>query len=210
MSVTIENETHWRSQDILRVVRSAVDASKSAHNYHVEVKWSKGGKSTVYRHITTVAPVKTVRLSLWLPRRGHRDQHRNPMMAVALAASLPDGETLLSMQAAFEIANIIGHYVATDTDDAACVTRLNPNLSIDSQPLWAPIETFFIRKYRDPKKDGTYLDFVKKKERVLLRATRDMKHAEADMEAAQKRLKKAEARKRAAEKSLQDARARRS
>lgn len=209
MSIKVEdNKTHWRSSDIKCLVEAAVSAAgPTDKHYAVFVDWIKPGGSTGVQHLTLG---NLIRLIIRLPRRGPKDHHENPMLAIALSAVVPESGTVLAMQEAFRVANTLGHIVTVLSHDKNGPAKLRPDAAIDSQPTWAPIETFVIQKYKDPKLDGTFRDFVAKKEKALARAEKDAERAEAEVEAAQRRLKKAVARRKAAEKSLQAARARRS
>jgi hypothetical protein len=201
------NTTHWRSSDIKRVVEAAVVAAGPTDTkYVVYVMWARGSEASV-AHFTLG---DMVRLVIHLPRRGPKNHHDNPMLAIALSAAIPVDGTVLAMRESFRVANVVGHFVAVFSHDKNGPTKLRPDVSIDAQPTWAPIETFVIRKYKDPKLDGTYRDFVAKKEKALKRAEQDMERAEAEVKAAQGRLRKAKARKVAAAKSLKAARERRS
>jgi hypothetical protein len=217
MTIKIENETHWRSADIKRVIQAVIDANGSPSiGLSAEVGWARSSTVSVKHEVTygrrSEVPNRHVAFRIKLPRRGPKNHHDNPMLAIALSASLTGNETVFSMQEAFRMTNVIGHIVACLSVEptAFSPTRLRPDVSVDAQPTWAPIETFMIQKYKDPKLDGTFRDFVAKKEKALTRADQDMKRAEVEAQKAMRRLKKAQARKKAAERSLQAARDRRS
>jgi glutaredoxin 2 len=77
-------------------------------------------------------------------------------------------------------------------------------------PAWSPADLFTIQKYKDPKKDGAYLDFVEKKEKKLRHFDKIIEDTAGEIAKLQARLQRAKANKTKAEKSLRDARTRRS
>lgn len=213
MTIKIENETHWRTSDIKRIAHTALDACgaddpKDRAGFVFTVEWAPGPVAGV--HAKDVADRTEV--YIMLPRRGPKDPHPNPMMAIAIAALEADeGSVVLAGCESFRMANALAHRIGKRMNlEQAQYDALLRAANSDMPPEWAPPKTFVIQKFKDPKLDGTFRDFVAKKEKALTRADQDMKRAEAEAKQAMGRLKKAQARKKAAERSLQAARDRRS
>jgi hypothetical protein len=211
MTIKVENETHWRTSDIKRILQGALTVAgvDPSETVEVDVCWT-GPQSKVIM----LESGKNPRMTIGLPRRGPKDPHRIPMMALALAAvHVPEGVMVLPLAESFRVANLVAYNCVKSRQYQFDAEHLEPiveaAMSQDMPPKWETVEFFLIQKYADPLKDGTYLDFVKDKRRAIARADQDVARAEQQVEAAQGRLKKAQARKKAAERSLQAARARR-
>lgn len=211
MPIDIENATHWRTNDLKRVLKAAFEAGgvKPDAKCSVSINWTGQRAKVVVLNSGT-----NPHMVIGLPRRGPKDPHRIPMMAVALAAvEVPEGATVLPLAEVFRMANLVAYYCIKarqyDYDPDHLTPFVEAAMTQDHPPKWAPVETFIVQKYADPTKDGTYQDFVRKKERLLRRAEQDIARYEKQMKAAEAKLKKAQARKRSVERSLQAARARR-
>lgn len=209
MPITIENKTHWRTTDIKRVVQAALHAGgvEPDEATLVHVNWSGPKAEAVIQHGD-----ENPYITIGLPRRGPKDQHSNPMLAVAISAAGcgEDGATVLALSEAFYLSNEIAYYCAKGREvPQETLEALFDSARSDLPPKWAPIETFVVQKYKDPLKDGAYLAFVKEKEKEIAKAKNDIMQAEAQIEVAQEKLKKARRKKVTAEKSLRMARERR-
>lgn len=215
MPIDIENKTHWRTSDVTRIVRSALAEAGVAEDERVAVwvEWCKGPVAKVF-HIFN----KKHTLTIGLPRRGPTVPHSNPMLSVALSAvDTPKDAALLAFSETFRLANNIAYIVAdarrfvsgvasAERADRLALAASKP----DQQPTWAPVETFMVQKYKDPKKDGTYIDFVLSKERKIAFLDKQIEKADAMVAEWQAKRKRFALKKAAAEKSLRLARERRS
>jgi hypothetical protein len=213
MTIKIENETHWRTSDVKRIVDAAltacgVDDEQDRDGFKFSVEWAPGPQASARARDVR----NTTEVTILLPRRGPKDPHSNPMMALAIAALEADeGAVVLAGSESFRMANALATRIAMRMDiSKERHDALHNASNSDMPPAWAPPETFVIQKFKDPKLDGAFRDFVAKKEKALTRADQDMKRAEAEAKQAMGRLKKAQSRKKAAERSLQAARERRS
>lgn len=217
----ITNETHWRTEDIRTLIQACVDLSK--HKFKkIEVRVvyhqtrstprKKGGKSRVTQHSNIAYSCSTLgrglKLKVLLPKNGPRELHDVPMVAIAAASAAPTNGTLLAPSETFSFANELAYDLCTRI--VRDIYKLGDAHDSNLAPTWAPVEKFLICKVDDPKQDGTYLAFVKKKTTALKRAKSDVKREEKAIRDAQRRLKKAQERIKAIEKSLADAEARRS
>jgi len=213
----ITNGTHWRTSDIKRVMKSVLDRFNMPMSEveEVAVEWQTGNASKASVKVdwpsasgsTTIPCVR-----LFLPKRGPKDHHQNAMLSIACSASQDPNAEVLAFQEVFRFVNILAFRLVDEWCIGGSVDRpqdIQSAVGTTAKPDWAPVETFQIAKYKDPLKDGTYLDFVAKKQKELRRAEADIERETANMETARHRIKLAEQRKKAAEKALRDAKARR-
>lgn len=249
MPLHIENETHWRTPDIQRLVKAAVVAARADPSrtrrvnvvYHTKkVAKRKGRKTVPVSELGYDCEIKqrVTKITIKMPKNGPKDLHHNPMVAIAVAASLPADGTVLAPQETFWFANSLAYELCNEP--GACEkdvevslygmpgaggepkTVLRPTFdrehnddlektrgSLDP-PAWADASKLLVFKVKDPLKDGTYLDFVKRKTTALKKAETAIEKETATIEAAKRRLKKARDRKKEIERSLKSAKERRS
>jgi len=214
MPITIENETHWKSSDIRRIVRAAMAASDSdpSEDYLIQVHWQTLNAS---RSGVSVESLRDcTRIRLWLPKRGPKSPHSNAMLALA-AAAIDANTTMLAISESYSIAHVLAYELynydgsgVTAADDERWTALYEARL-LDTPPEWGDANKLIITKYKDPKKDGTYLEFVERRKREISRAEHDIERETGIMEKAKRRLKLAQARKTRAEKALKSAAERR-
>jgi len=232
MSLTIDNKTHWRTSDVERIIRDALkvgggDVSETRLVF-INYQKKKNGKgsrvSYVYYRCEHAQIGSPGNLNVYLPKRGPKDTHPNAMVALAASrdmatAGISEKTVVLAVSDTYFLANAFAWEFATEAarlyEEEECISNEErkalsvANRSIQCPP-WGDSARFFIQKYKDPKKDGTYLDKVEKKKALIKRAEREIATAEHGLASAKKSLKRAKARKKAAEKSLRDMAARRS
>lgn len=206
------NNTHWRTSDIKRFLHALLDRVNVARSEvgSVLVEWQTRNASKA----TAKAGFDgdSIHIALYLPKKGPKNHHKNAMLAVACAAAQTTDAEVLAFQEVFRMANVLAFKLVDEWCHAGTVEdpdKILNAVGTTSKPDWAPIETFQIQKYKDPLKDGTYLDFVKKKQKAISRAEKDVERETERIAAAQRRLKLAEERKKKAQKALKDARSRR-
>ena len=107
-SLTIENVTHWKSSDILRIVRAARDEAGAdpRRSRHVTVKWqTRNASRTSYRFVRQ-DDVPSTNITIWLPKRGSSVPHPNTMIALA-AAGIDSSTPLLAVSESYFLANAL-------------------------------------------------------------------------------------------------------
>jgi hypothetical protein len=237
MPIHIDNETHWRTPDIRRVVKAAFDESGEDPAWPIRVsvifntkrvtKRKRGPRSKKTK-ATTERPVsqtnctikrrpRSTLITLKLPKNGPKDIHDNSMVAIAAAASARGEGQILAASHSFFLANFIAFNLTEGRADERgqypssekCL-ELGKMRTSTMPPAWADATKLVICKVKDPKLDGTYLDFVKKKKRAVSHAEVDIERETAVMQKAKRRIASAQKRKKAAEKALQSAAERRS
>jgi len=205
-SLKIDNETHWKSSDILRIARVVIRflGINPRVSRVLQVRWSPVGHSYV-RFIGRTADDRAADIySVFLPKRGPKEPHENAMIALAASTVRPDAETLAFSEGCRVVNGLIWALAEDDRDDYFDYRNST------TPPDWVDPTILWVSKYKDPKKDGTYREFVASKKKDIRRAEKDIERETAAMEVAKRRLKKAEARKKKAGKALKDAAARRS
>jgi hypothetical protein len=229
MSLTIENETHWKKSDIERIVRDALKEADGdpSETRNVTVKYQRLGEGSRVSYVfygLQERGEKRGSLLILLPKRGPRNMHSNAMVALAASraadlAGLDKDTTILAVSDSYFLANALAFEFAKEAfflyeDGDGKLARKRRDLSDRRRsiqcPSWGNPERLFITKYKDPKKDGTYLAKVKKKKTAIKRAETEIIKYEGELAAVKRKLKGAKARKKAAEKSLKDMAARRS
>jgi hypothetical protein len=228
MPINIDNETHWRTPDIRSVVKesAAIAGIPDARVIKVNVTYntkkvtsrrSRGRKTVGVSHITYnfKSTKRQITLALMFPKNGPKEIHDVPMVAVAAAAAAPTSGDLLAASQTFWLANALADRFAREPGSGARRDDDLWELLVKdekdwSPPSWTDASKLLVCKVKDPLKDGTYLDFVKKKTAALKRAETAIEKETAAIEAAKRRLKKAKERKKEIEKSLKSAKERRS
>jgi len=222
--IIIENETHWRTPDIKRLVTAALEAAgadmsrrrviKVVYNIRKRVgrmKSSKGPTTSSiskvdYTYITTS---KGVQVTLLMPKIGPKDLHSNAMVAIAAVAAAPTDATLLSPKETFRLAHRLAYHFSKESSSTTEQGSLLDNFHSTMPPAWCDASKLLICKVKDPLKDRTYLAFVAKKEAAVNRAKAAIESELATVEAAKRRLKSARERRKKAEQALRSARERR-
>jgi len=225
MPIIIENETHWRTPDIKRLVTAALGAAGADMSrrrtikvvYNIRKRKKKRTKSSKGPTISFVGKVdytlsimtKETRVTLMMPKTGPRDLHSNAMVAIAAASAAPTDSALLSPKETFRLAHQLAYSFSGEASAATEQAILRDNFHSSMPPAWCDASKLLICKVKDPLKDGTYLAFVAKKETVVKRAETAIEKEVAAVEAAKRRLKSARDRKKKAEQALRSARERR-
>lgn len=226
MPIQVTNDTHWRTPDIKRLVKSSLEAAQAdlTQTYKVEVTYNirrrkkkratkTRAKSPAVQHVSTAdVTVEDCRgfdrIVLKLPKLGPRDSHDNPMVAIATEAAAPGEGDLLAASECFRIANWLINYYWNDVAKAG---EEYPLLHTSTEvPAVGNAADFLLCKVKDPLQDGTYLDFVRKKETLLSRARTTVEREQANIEASKRRLAAARKKVKEIEQSLKSARERRS
>lgn len=227
MPIYITNDTHWRTPDIKRLVKASLEAAAAdlTQTYKVDVAYNvrRRKKKRATKKPTTKSPAVqqlstadvTVNekrghdsIEIKLPKLGPRDSHDNPMVAIATEAAAPGEGDLLAASECFRIANWLINYYWNDVAKAGKEYPIHHTSS--EVPAGRDAADFLICKVKDPLQDGTYLDFVKKKEAQLKRAKTTIEKETATIEAAKRRMSAAKKRVKEIERSLKAARERRS
>ena len=251
MSLTITNETHWRTSDIKRLVTACIEAADGCDDwkrsvdviYHTKRRRRRSNSRAKGPVVIAVSRVdyevkheeKITKITLKLPKKGKKEIHSNPMIVIAVSAAAPGEGALLSVSETFWLARGLAYELTCEPD--ACmkeeeVERMGmmgqgrrmvtvtvrdydkvhvfyKNRGIDTPPNWTDAANLLICKVKDPKLDGTYLAFVKKKTTALKLAETAIKTETKAVKDAQRRLRAAKARQKAITKSLADAAERR-
>lgn len=227
MSLHVENETHWRTPDIKRLVGVCLDAADvdPDRKRKVTVVYNKKRRKAVsVVDFEIEIRKKDTLLTIMLPKNGPKDPHSNGMIAIASAVAAPGPGELLAPSQTFWMAHYLAKEFAlepgallieVECDEDTRVTNrerfneLRRACGSDMPPVWANAADLLICKVIDPKKDGTYLAFIDKKERAIKRAENAIKKEEKAVVSANRRLKDAKERKKKAIKALKDAEERR-
>lgn len=197
----IENITHWKTSDIKRLVQAAEVASNTVGRYKkVRVNYLISTSLGFYANALT----KT--LSIRLPKRGTNQPHPNPLVALA-SAGIESGTPILAVQTTYQLANYLAEQMSICAHGALGDTVLHDHIASDMPPSWAP--GLVIRKYADPLKDGTFLDFCKKKEREIEKAQKHLDKWQPELDRAKKEVTKAKILVKKLKRSLANAKARR-
>lgn len=205
MGIRVKNQTHWKSSDVKRIVRAVLEALGLDRTKArcVTITWAKASGPTCF-----VPSYNDIHVRL--PKRGPRVMHSNEMVALA-AAGIKSETQMLAVSVSYLLANQLAFGLRWER--VLPSELLQPVLrdrNSDMPPSWADDATkLVITKYKDPRKDGYFREFVDKKRKAIARAEKDIERAENDIKAAERRLFEARKRKRDAEKALRNARARR-
>jgi hypothetical protein len=230
MSLHINNDTHWRTSDIKRIIQLALSEADAdpGEDRKATIRYQKKGKgsrvSYVYYQVNGTKPGDPGALCVYLPKRGPKDTHPNAMVALAASrdmatAGVDQDAVVLAVSDTYFLANAFAFefakeavllYEDSDGSMANKVSVLAQSRRSINAPSWCSSDKLFVCKYKDPRKDGTYLAFVKKKETAIKAATSRIENLEAEMASLKKKLTSARATKRRAEKALSAAKQRRS
>jgi hypothetical protein len=203
MPIEFQNDTHWRDDDILRLVEeAAVIAEAVSYSHKVRVRFSTYMDSTVSRG-TTNSPWQ---IEIYLPKRGPREDHPIPLVALA-SACLASDTPVLASQVTYGLANRLAYQMNYAKYGILLKQLVFVNRMSNMPPSWCP--DLIIRKMADLTQDGSYKDFVKKCEKQIASADRAIEKWGAKRDAAQRRVDTATAKLDKARKSLADAKARR-
>ncbi len=203
MPIEIQNDTHWRDDDIRRLVEEAhVAAEAVSYTHKVHVVFSTYMDS----RIDVVSWVKPWQIEIHLPKKGPREDH--PIPLVALASASQGGDTpVLASQVTYTLANRLAFQFAHVRYGVLAKPPLFDNRESNMPPSWCP--DLIIRKSADLNLDGTYKDFVKKREKEIASAERAIEKWEGTRDRAQGRVDRATDKLNKARKSLDTARKRR-
>jgi len=212
--LTIENETHWKTSDIKKIVRMAQQEA-GCHGCvvtQVKVGWQRRESRVSYRFAREVDDDADYIVSIQLPRKGAKVQHSNPLVALA-AEGISVDTLMLAVRDSYFLANALAYEFARATADTTGEFERVESLSAMQRstlpPPWADGTNIIITKYADPLKDGSYRDFVAEKQRKLDLAKEREKKYLAEMDSAEKGLKRARRDIRKIERAITEAKARR-
>jgi hypothetical protein len=208
-ALTIDNSTHWKSTDILRIVRAARDegGADPKRRRNVTVRWQTLNASQTDYHFVAQAD-DSIEISIYLPKRGPKVQHRNALVALA-AAGIDADTTMLAVSDSYFLANALAWEFSREMGDPGKTQSLQGMRQSTNPPGWGDGTTLIITKYADPAKDGTYLDYVAKKERAIGAVRIRVDKWETEFERAKRNLAQAKKDLRGHERSLADAKKRR-
>jgi len=202
MPIEIQNETHWRDDDILRLVKEAAKAAEAIDLVgRVAVRWSSR-----WRVDTRNRSRREIEVEVCLPKRGPREDHPIPLISLA-SASIGSDTLVLPSQVTYEVANCLATRLGLVVHGALCDPSLYDAEWSNMPPSWCP--DLIIRKNPDLTEDGTYKDFVKKREKEIASADRAIEKWEAKRDAAQRRVDTAIEKRRKAKLALASAKKRR-
>jgi hypothetical protein len=200
-SLTVDNETHWRSRDVQRLVRGALDeVDLTKTGGVIRLGYSKNARAQV--RVEFYGSDNSVLVKLKLPKRGTTKPHPSALVALA-TAGVPTDAPLVPAQDVFCVANTLAAELGMATGDDSWFDRLH---SINP-PAWG--NDLFIAKYADPSKDAGYVSFVEKAEAKIEAAQARVDNWTEEKSRADKNLKRALRDLKAAQRSLKDAKKRR-
>jgi len=225
-TLTFENKTHWRTSDFQRLVRAAREAVGYEAPLGIVIEfgkrkpipWIKMNK--VVGH--TKRPVPYQRMAFQVMKRGPKDPHPIAMLAMAASYAVKDevteDTTLLAFSDVYYLANYFAYLLARhraeteelSDEELGRMQKFRSNGGEITCPSWIAPEKLFVAKYRDPKKDATYLSFLKKKEVLIKKLDKEIKDLEGLTVRTKKKIATRRRKKSAAEKTIQAAKARRS
>ena len=225
-TLTTENDTHWKTSDVLRIVRAAIAQAGAdpKRSRHIEIRWQTQGSRVSYRVTGAIRGSDKTTIQVNLPRKGPKKLHSNALIALAAAGIESDTPMLavsdsyfLANAFAFELAkerNLLlgtGRHVDPDEKTRAenKVDELRDEKRSTAPPSWADAESLIIAKYADPLKDGTFVALKEKKEAEIASAQERIDKWSAEIARAQRNLKRAEKDKKKAETALAAAKKRR-
>jgi hypothetical protein len=215
-TTTYENETHWKTSDVQRIVRAAVaEAGTSPKRQRiVRIKWQVKGSRVSYRVTGANPSTGETTVDVFLPRKGPKLLHHNALVALA-AAGIDTDTPMLAVSDSYFIANALAYEFAKEAtrlgevDDNAKVQSLAPQKRSTDPPSWFDATKLVITKYADPGKDGTYVAFKEKKEAEIEAADVLIEKHQATIKKTQSLLNRAKRKKKAAQTAVAAAKKRR-
>lgn len=215
-TLNIENETHWKTSDIRRIVRAALDEAEAdiKRSRLVKVRWQSRGSRVSYRVTGANVDSEETTVEVFLPRKGPKVLHHNALIALA-AAGIDSSTPMLAVSDSYFIANALAYEFAKEawqTDHADSnqkMRELEAERRGTSPPGWTDATKMIITKYADPTKDGSYVDFKAKKEKEIESADARIHKWEAELSRVQRNLNRAKKDKKKAQDALVAARKRR-
>jgi hypothetical protein len=200
MPLHIDNNTHWRTKDVRRLVRTAMDAAGSVptESRTLLIHYGDTGKAYVSYDNSGLIDVE-------LPKRGTAKPHPNALIALA-GAGVGPGTPLMPFQDVYRLAHRMAAEFAR-VDKLPNEAALAQNYYSINPPAWGT--DLFIAKYADPTKDAQFVAFQRKAEAKIKTAQDRVDKWKSEKERAEKNLKRAQKDLKAAQKSLRDAKKRR-
>lgn len=209
--LSIDNDTHWKTSDIRRIVRAAIDeagADLKQKRVVIVKRQPKGSRiSYQYKQQTGVPHI-----TIYLPRKGPKTLHHNALVALA-AAGIDASTPMLAVSDSYFLANALAWEFSCEVE--ASPARWSKHVELTEMkrstnpPPWGDGTTLIITKYADPLKDGTYRDFVAKREAQIERAQERASKYLTARKKAERGLKKARKDIKEAQDAIADAKARR-
>ncbi len=162
MPLHIDNETHWRSSDIRRLVNACLNAAEAdlSRKYKVVVIYNVRHRKLRYKKSTmALTAISTIDLavSIWpldtfitikLPKGGPRNIHSNPMVAIASSAAAPREGKLLSPSETYRLANNLAFMLSREDPANILMMDLCDGRKSDMPPAWADAAKLLICKAR--------------------------------------------------------------
>jgi len=183
-TLTVENETHWRTADILNIIRQALTSAGALASRKTEVLILFGMATNYsFTHHRWGRKIK-----IWLPKRGPKLTHTNPMIALA-AAGIEVGTTLLAVQDSFFLANALYWEFCQECGNTAHLRSSKKHST--NPPSWTQAESLIITKYKDPAKDAGFLALKADCEEKIASAQARVNKWDAEAKKANKLLKRA-------------------
>ena len=225
-TLTIENDTHWKTSDVLRIVRGAIAQAEAdtKRRRHVKVRWQNQGSRVSYRITGAIRGSDLTNIEIFLPRKGPKKLHSNALIALA-AAGIESDTPMLAVSDSYFLANAFAFELAKERCHLAGAGRhadqeertraenkvdeLRSEKRSTAPPSWADAEALIIAKYADPLKDGTFVALKEKKEAEIASAQQRIDKWKSELARATRNLKRAEKDKKKAETALAAAKKRR-
>jgi uncharacterized small protein (DUF1192 family) len=206
-TLTVENETHWKTSDIKRIIRSAINAAEAdpKRPRQVKVTWQTKGSRVSYRFTNRHDPEGS-KIFIYLPRKGPKLLHHNALIALA-AAGIAAETPMLAVSDSFFLANALAWELSREVGMGDIALKVLSRST--APPSWTNSTTLIITKYADPKKDGTFVAFSKRKLKDIASADERIAKWQAELERAKKNLARAKKDKKKAATALAAAKKRR-
>jgi len=182
MTIEIQNETHWRDDDIVRLVEEATEvAGLSDRNFEITVDYDQGCSwDVIYAQNQLIG----LTITIYLPKVGPSEGH--PIPLVALAAAVVESDTpSLACQMTYELANLLAATVGGMFGGTPVTPALYASKWSNMPPSWC---SDLIIRENDPMQD-----FIKKREKEIASAERAIEKWSKTRDSAQRRIDTAQA-----------------
>ena len=215
-TLTFENETHWKTSDVRRIVQAAAAEAQTDPKRRrvVRIRWQIKGSRVSYRVTGVDLNSEETKVEIFLPRKGPKALHHNALIALA-AAGIDADTPMLAVSDSYFVANALAFEFSKEAvrlgavDDNSKVKELEPQKRSTDPPPWADATKLVITKYADPVKDGAYVVFKEKKEAEIEAAQVRIDKYQAAVNKAERLLKRAKKDKKSAQDALAAAKKRR-
>ncbi|MCI0557425.1 MAG: hypothetical protein MN733_02940 [Nitrososphaera sp.] len=203
METTIDNQTHWKSEDILRLARIASDAAGfDFAACTITVRFSNNANCYISVFTNT-------NISFLLPRRGESQAEMlstlGPLHGLAIA-SIDSSTVLLSVKQSWLLANLLYNFMAKSM---GMVIDAYLPFKHDTSSWCKEPQKLFISKSDDPTVDSRWLSAKAKYETVIKEAKSSIEHYQWQITRIEAKVVKAQKKLDAAQKKLEEAERRR-